>query len=229
MSPDVPIFQWKTLPLEGTVARLRPPFSGAAQDIFILLHGWSGDETFMLRFAEVAPPSSLVVSFRAPYPARSVRGGYSWVNYLPGDRPPPAEDYQPALTALQRWLANLESRFPSPAWDVQHWIGFSQGASTGGLYVLKYPQRAATVALLAGFLPRGVEQWANNRPLAGKRAFIAHGQEDTIVPLRHAHRARVLLAQAGADVMYCEDKVGHKVGARCNKALKAFYAPPSAQ
>ncbi len=229
-SPTSSPYQWHTLPLEeDTVVRLRRPSGGPANAVFVLLHGWTGDETFMLRFAEVAPPSSLVVSFRAPYPARSPRGGYSWVDYLPDDRPPTAAAYRPALAALRRWLTALANRFPSPAWETQHWIGFSQGASTAALYTLEHPRHAATLALLAGFLPRDTEAWVQRQPLTGKRVFIAHGRADTIVPLHHARHARALLAQAGAEVVYCEDDVAHKVSARCHKALKAFYAPPSAR
>ncbi len=220
-----PAPQWETLTLPQTVVRLRRPAPETpATAIFVLLHGWTGDENFMMAFTPLLPPAAWVVAFRAPYPAHSPRGGYSWVDYHPDDRPPEFDQYQPAIVLLGQWLQALRARHPRAPWGNQHWMGFSQGASTLGAFALQRPAGIASVALLAGFLPKGAEAWVARRPLLGKRAFIAHGTEDTIVPLRQARRARALLTQAGADVTYCEDAVAHKVGARCRKALEGFYA-----
>ena len=215
---------WETLLVESTPVRVRVPTHPAPPAVAILLHGWTGDETFMSPFAEIFPAEVLVVSFRAPWPARSPRGGYSWVDYAPDDQPPDFSRYQPATARLQAWLNALESRFPQAQWEQQHWVGFSQGASTAGTYALERPARVASLALLAGFLPQGAENWASRRPLEGKPAFIAHGLRDDIVPIHHARRAVDVLTQAGARVVFCTDEVGHKVGARCKKALATFYA-----
>lgn len=216
---------WETLPLEGTVARIRRPQQGEATGpVAILLHGWTGDESFMAPFAEILPPEVLVVAFRAPRPAQSPRGGYSWVDYDPDDQPPDFSQYQPATARLAAWLAALGERFPRAHWESQHWMGFSQGASTAGTYALERPRGVASLALLAGFLPTGAEKWASRRPLEGLPAFIAHGLHDALVPIHHAHHAADVLTQAGARVEFCTDEVAHKVGARCKKALAAFYA-----
>jgi len=219
---------WETIVLPNTVARLRRPAEGMqAEAVFVLLHGWTGDEQFMMPFTPLLPPSAWIVSFRAPYPARSPRGGYSWVDYDPDDRPPAMTQYQPALEHLTRWLHRLREDYPHAAWTQQHWMGFSQGASMAGAYALQRPEDIVSLALLAGFLPRDASAWAARRPLTGRRAFIAHGTEDAIVPIQQARLARGLLARADADVTFCEDTVAHKVGARCRKALEDFYAHQS--
>ncbi len=217
--------RWETLPLEGGVARIRRPRQGEATGpVAVLLHGWTGDESFMAPFAAIFPPEVLVVALRAPWPAPSPRGGYSWVASLPDRWPPDASRYQPATARLAAWLAALRGQFPQARWESQHWMGFSQGAATAGTYALERPQGVASVALLAGFLPTGVESWAARRPLEGVPAFIAHGLRDEMVPIQHAHHAAEVLTQAGARVEFCADEVAHKVGARCKKALAAFYA-----
>ncbi len=216
---------WETLPLEGSVARVRRPQQGEATGpVAVLLHGWTGDESFMAPFAEIFPPEVLVIAFRAPWPAPSPRGGYSWVASLPEHWPPDVSRYQPATARLAAWLTTPRGQFPQAHWESQHWMGFSQGAATAGTYALERPQGVASVALLAGFLPAGVESWAARRPLEGVPAFIAHGLRDEMVPIQHARHAVDILTQAGARVLFCTDEVAHKVGARCRKALASFYA-----
>lgn len=214
---------WEVFPLQNTVVRLRRPQGKPASQAFILLHGWTGDENFMTPFAAFLPAKALVVAFRAPYPARSPRGGYSWIDYDPAGHHPSLENYHGTFARLTSWLYELQQRYPAPAWERQHWMGFSQGASIVGGYALWFPETVTTVALLSGFLPRGAEKWAERRPLTGKAAFIAHGIEDHIVDIARAREAREILTTAGAEVTYCEDNVKHKVGVRCKKALEAFY------
>ncbi len=221
MTPD----RWLTLQANALQARVRVGAEDHPAGVWVLLHGWTGDEFFMGSFVPVVPSQAWAVLLRAPYPAASPRGGYSWLPRTPTDRLPAWSAYRPALLALQGALRALAARFPHAGWHRQHWMGFSQGASTAGVYALQYPQTVATVALLAGFLPTGTAERVAGRPLHGKRAFIAHGQADPIVPVRYARQARALLEAAGAQVTYCEDQAAHKVGARCRKALEQFYAP----
>ncbi len=216
--------RWHTLALQDTVVRVRPPRDSLQpQALFVLLHGWTGDETVMTPFAAAAPEDALVLSFRAPFPTRNIRGGYSWIDRQPTTTPFAFSEYQPAFAHLSKWLHEIGHHYPAIPWRNQHWIGFSQGASVVAAYALQYPQGIRSLALLAGFLPAGAEALIAQRPLVGKQAFVAHGVQDPIVAIRYGREVRDLLAQAGAEVTYCEDDVGHKVSARCQRGLQAFY------
>ena len=78
--------------------------------------------------------------------------------------------------------------------------------------------------MLAGFFPSGLEELVPNRPLEGRPFFVAHGTKDETVTIDRARSSIAWLEQAGAQVTYCEDDVGHKVGVRCLTALKEFFA-----
>ena len=43
-----------------------------------------------------------------------------------------------------------------------------------------------------------------------------------MIPLDRARASMALLEQAGAQVTYCEDDVGHKLGANCRHALEKY-------
>jgi predicted esterase len=45
-----------------------------------------------------------------------------------------------------------------------------------------------------------------------------------MVPIDRARASIKILEEAGAQVTYCEDEVGHKVSVTCLRSLKQFFA-----
>ncbi len=209
---------WQTVPLSHSLARVREP-DHAEAPVFLLLHGWTGNEKVMEPFTH-ALPDGLWVLFRAPFPAPSQ--GYSWLPELPqgGSRLP---HYQPALQHLRTWLDELRGLFPRADWSRKHWIGFSQGGGTILAWGLHYPQEVRSLSVLAGFLPKGGEALLERQPLLGVPVFIAHGTEDGLIPINRARGMAAALEESGARVTYCEESVGHKVGAGCLRRWKQFW------
>jgi predicted esterase len=103
-------------------------------------------------------------------------------------------------------------------------MGFSQGAAMSNLLAFLHPERIRKTGILAGFVPSGLDELVARRPLAGKPFFVAHGTKDETVPVDRARSSIEILEQAGAQVTYCEDEVGHKVSLNCLRALKDFLA-----
>src|SRR5258708_36496676 len=94
-------------------------------------------------------------------------------------------------------------------------MGFSQGAAMSNLLTFLYPQRIRKTGILAGFVPRGLEDLAAQRPLEGKPFFVAHGTKDETVPVGRGRASIEILQQAGAPLPYCEDEVGDKASLDC--------------
>jgi predicted esterase len=103
-------------------------------------------------------------------------------------------------------------------------MGFSQGAAMASLLAFLYPARVRKVGILAGFVPAGLDELTAQRPVAGKPFLVIHGTKDQTVPVERARASIGLLEQAGAQVTYCEEAVGHKVSVTCLRALKKFFA-----
>jgi phospholipase/carboxylesterase len=102
-------------------------------------------------------------------------------------------------------------------------VGFSQGGAMSNVLTFLYPQRVRKTAILAGFVPGGLEELVRERPLEGKPYFVAHGTKDEMVRIDRARESISILEEAGAQVTYCEDNVGHKVSANCLRALNEFF------
>jgi phospholipase/carboxylesterase len=191
--------------------------------MMIMIHGLTGDENSMWVFGRNMPSKYWLVAPRAPYTVES--GGYSW-------RPPfeASEFGRPTLEQLrlgaERLIHLVDEYAASAGVDAKTFdvMGFSQGAAMSNVLTFLYPQRVRKTAILAGFVPRGLEDFVPKRPLEGKQFFVAHGTRDEMVRIDRARESIAILEEAGAKVIYCEDNVGHKVSATCLRALGAFFA-----
>ncbi len=195
--------------------------------LLLLLHGWTGDENSMWVFVRDFPPRYWLLAPRAPYPAS--RGGYSWRVIRPGTwGHATLDDLRPSTEALVRFVDewSLSVGLGARSFDV---MGFSQGGALAAVLSLLYPERVGKVAVLSAFVPEGAEPYLRDGALTGKSYFIAHGRLDGLVPPERARRSVALLEEAGARVTFCEAEVGHKVGATCLSALRAFFEEMGAE
>lgn len=192
------------------------PASGAGRaPAAVLVHGWLGDENVMSIFDSAVPSSAALFRPRAPV---AVNSGFGWYRDLAD-----AASFQAGLAALREFVRRLPDAYPVDPGRVVL-IGFSQGAAMCAALMLDTPELARGVALLAGFLPEPARPWAIPGRLAGKRALIAHGLKDETVPVAEARLARGALAAAGADVVYVEHELGHKMNPAAMRALRGWVA-----
>ena len=199
--------------------RVRPSQS-ANPRLLVLLHGWTGDENSMWIFTRGLSPDYWMIAPRAPHAADP--SGFSW-------RPlhsstlglPSLDSLSPAADGLIKLIDEYSA---SVKLDAQQFdlIGFSQGAVMTNLIGILRPHRIRKMGVLAGFVPAGLEQLILQKPLAGKKIFVAHGTQDQMIPINRAHASMALLEQAGAQITYCEDEVGHKLSVNCLRSLETY-------
>jgi phospholipase/carboxylesterase len=188
----------------------------------LLIHGFTGDENSMWVFGRDLPPHYWIAAPRAPHAGEP--SGYSW-------RPPQFENMNrlslDQLRDSAEQLVHLVDEYSasvkvdSSLFDV---MGFCHGGAMSSLLAFLYPNRIRKIGILAGFVPGGLEELVSQRPLEGKPFFVAHGTKDETVPIERARASIETLEQAGAQVTYCEDEVGHKVSVTCLRSLKNFFA-----
>jgi phospholipase/carboxylesterase len=202
----------------GWILRIRPALTDKTRRVLLLIHGWTGDENSMWVFARQLPDDYLVLAPRGPISAPS---GYGWAA-LDGDISPPIQAYLDISNRLMdqayAWLKAHKVNQETPI----HLMGFSQGAAMCYAVLTQRPGQIAKVAGLSGFLPDGIQQLLPNGHLSGKEVFIAHGAKDETIAIKRAQETVRVLEQAGAKVYYCEEDVGHKLGAACFSGLKEF-------
>ena len=197
--------------------RSRLPESVANVPAVIMVHGWLGSEDVMWAFESYLPKEAAVFAPRGYY---SAEGGYGW--WLQDDY---AATFERGLAALREFVIGVRESYPVDPARIAL-MGFSQGAAACAALLLKEPELARGVALLAGFLPGPARQWATPNRLAGKRIFIAHGIEDDTVPVEEARSARDVLAATGAQITYGEYPTAHKMNPQGLRDLKRWLVEP---
>ena len=219
IAPDTQLVEF-----EDWVLRVRPATHKSAR-LMLLLHGFTGDENSMWLFARDMPSDYWMVAPRAPHFTEP--NGFSWRPSHPATFGKPSlEQLRPSAEALIRLMDaySASAGIDASTFDV---MGFSQGAAMSNLLAFLYPQRIRKTGILAGFVPSGLEELVPQRPLQGKPFFVTHGTKDEMVTIDRARASIALLEQAGAQVTYCEDEVGHKVSVTCLRALRNFFSAPS--
>jgi phospholipase/carboxylesterase len=204
---------------DGWTMRVRPGSNQLSHRLLVLLHGWTGNEDVMWIFTRQIPPDYWIISPRGPVSAPE--GGFGW--FPAGNAPiPMIAELQPVieqvLNTIDRWAQSNQVNASQLTI-----MGFSQGAMLAYAITLLFPHRVNGVAALAGYLP---EKWmdSNNKStLAGKPFYIAHGTQDTTVPVSLARQTVQFLEGAGARVTYCESEVGHKLSMGCLHGLENFF------
>jgi phospholipase/carboxylesterase len=209
-----------SIQFNGWKLRERPPQATTSPRVLLLLHGWTGDEKVMWIFVRRFPVDYWMLAPRAPYQAGT--DGYSWHARQAGLRAT-LDDFRPAMTQLLD-LVDSFSRLHHIDASRFSLMGFSQGAAMALCFGLSYPQRVDRIACLAGYLPQGCQTLLDDRPLAGKQVYVAHGTQDDRVPIAYARSTVEQLDLSGARVTYCESEVGHKLSADCLHGLEAFFA-----
>jgi phospholipase/carboxylesterase len=207
----------ETRHIEDWVIKTRRPDGEGPFPVILMLHGWTGNEKAMWVFAGRMPMDALLLAPRAPYP--SPLGGYSW-HAQQHQVWPWVDDFNPALEALFQMLSGRH--FPEADFSSMVLVGFSQGAAMAYALALQHPKRVRALVGLSGFMPDGAEALARYRPLDGAPVFTAHGSTDRLVSVERARQSVRILEEAGAEVVYCEDDVGHKLGAGCFKGMEKF-------
>jgi len=171
-------------------------------------------------FTKRLSPAYWIIAPRAPHPAEP--GGFSWRDMRDAIFGlPTLESLSPAANRLLKLIDDYAASVgvDTTQFDV---MGFSQGAAMVNLLGMLYPERVSKMAALAGFVPLGMEGLIDKKPLTGKRVFVAHGTQDKTIPIEHARASLALLEQAGAQVTYHEEEVGHKLGAAGMGALEKY-------
>lgn len=201
--------------------RVRPS-SAENPRLLVMIHGWTGDENSMWVFTRGLPSDYWIIAPRAPYPAES--SGFSWRSHLSGTFGMPSlETLLPSAEALIHLIDQYADSVKIEARQFEL-VGFSQGGAMVNLMGMLYPERVRKMGVLASFVPSGLEEYIAKKALAGKNVFVAHGTQDKMVSVERARASITLLEQAGAQVTYCEDEVGHKLSATCLRALERYLA-----
>lgn len=190
----------------------RPPRSGTAKQLVVLLHGWGADGPNLIDLADVlAPtlPNAHFVSPNAPYPCEVNPYGYQWFSLM--DRQPQhmldgvrkAADIFNHFLDTQLKMLNLDN-------SKLALIGFSQGTMTALHVALR---RTPAIAALVGFSGSLIGPDVLAKEISARPPIcLIHGEMDDVVPYRSLAAASEALAAHGVKAeTHTRPLLGHSI------------------
>ncbi|HEY7206967.1 MAG TPA: hypothetical protein VH416_01900 [Gaiellaceae bacterium] len=198
---------------------LTRPAAGEPEGVLVLFHGRGADEHDLYPLLDVLDPARRLLGVTPRGPLSLPPGGAHWYVVREVGFPDPSS-FGPTYEAVSEWLDGLG--FP-PERTVLG--GFSQGAVMS--YALGLgsgrPKPAAIVGL-SGFVPT-VDGWEPDLEPPLPRVAIGHGSYDPVISVEFSRRARDLLEEAGADVLYREAPLPHAIDPRFLQEISGWLAP----
>ena len=199
--------------------RIFPPKNDTPSAIFILIHGWTGNEHSMSVFHQAATGNAYCIAPRGIVEIEPEK--YGWIDI----RKNPNPTYSDYSSVSKQLFGSIQSLIRSYGLDSDqkiNLIGFSQGTGISISLALEYPDSFNKVALLSGFLPANPPE---NPPasIRNLQVYIAHGTQDKIVDFTQAEKMNAYLSSFGVQTIFCQEDIGHKIGAKCVLNLKKFF------
>ncbi len=182
--------------------------AGEAEGALVLFHGRGADEHDLHSLLDALDPERRLLGITPRGPLSLPPGGAHWYAIRELGYPDPGT-FLPTYERLGEWLDGL-----GLPWERTILGGFSLVAVMSYAFALgKGRPRPAGVIALSGFVPtvEGLELDLEG-PLP--RFAIGHGAFDPVIEVEWGRRARALLEQAGADVVYRESPLPHAIDPR---------------
>src|SRR5437773_11163544 len=189
-------------------ARLRPA-AGEPEGALVLFHGRGADENDLFPLLDAFDPERRLVGATPRGPLSLPPGGAHWYA-LGGIGTPEPRTFYETYAAASAWLDGFME---------EHGFGIDQvvlgGFSQGGVmtYALGLgsgrPHPAALIAL-SSFVPT-VEGFELDLSPPLPPVAIGHGTLDNVIGVEWGRRARALLEDAGAEVLYRETQIVHQI------------------
>ena len=175
----------------------------------VLFHGRGADEHDLFPLLDALDPQRRLVGATPRGPLSLPPGGAHWY-VLGGVGTPEARTFHASYAAASEWLDGFVSEH-GLGFDKVVLGGFSQGgAMTYSLGLGAGRPRPAGLIALSSFIPT-VEGFELDLSAPLPPVAIGHGTLDNVIGVEWGRRARALLEEAGAAVLYRETPMFHQI------------------
>jgi phospholipase/carboxylesterase len=197
-------------------ARVRPA-AGTPEGALVLFHGRGADELDLFPLLDAFDPERRLVGATPRGPLSLPPGGAHWY-VLGGIGTPEAETFFASYAAASEWLDRFVAE-QGLGFDGVVLGGFSQGGvMTYALGLGEARPRPAGLIGLSSFVPT-VEGFSLDLSPPLPPVAIGHGTLDNVIGVEWGRRARALLEEAGAEVLYRETPMFHQIDPQFVRAI----------
>jgi len=205
---------------EATLEHLVRPAAGRADGALVLFHGRGASEHDLYPLLDMLDPGRRLHGVTPRGPLVLPPGGAHWYVVRQVGFPDP-DTFGPTFERASRWLDDLASETGIPP-ERTVLGGFSQGAVMAhSLGLGTGRRRPAGIVALSGFIPV-VDGFEADLTAPLPPVAIGHGTLDPVISVEFGRRARAMLEEAGADVLYRESPIPHTIDPRFIDELQGW-------
>jgi phospholipase/carboxylesterase len=200
-------------------ARVRPA-AAEPEGALVLFHGRGADEHDLFPLLDPLDPERRLVGATPRGPLSLPPGGAHWY-VLGGIGTPESTTFHRSYAAATDWLDQFVR---DAGLDYDHMVlgGFSQGGVMAyALGLGEERPRPAGIIALSSFIPT-VEGFALDLSPPLPPVAIGHGTLDPVIEVEWGRRARALLEEADAEVLYRETPMFHEIDPEFIPVLAAW-------
>jgi phospholipase/carboxylesterase len=203
-----------------TIEALTRPAAGDPEGLLVLFHGRGADEHDLYPLLDALDPERRLLGVTPRGPLSFPPGGAHWYALHELGYPDPAT-FDETYPRVSEWLDGVGEAYGIPP-EQTVLGGFSQGAvMTYALGLGKGRPRPAALVAMSGFVPTVPAFELDLEPPLPPVA-IGHGEYDPVIGVEWGRRARTLLEEAGAPVLYRESPLAHQVDPRFLREVAAW-------
>ena len=196
------------------------PAAGGADGALVLFHGRGTSEHDLFPLLDMLDPERRLVGVTPRGPLALPPGGAHWYVVRQVGFPDP-DTFGPTYDLASRWLDRLADEVGVPP-ERTVLGGFSQGAVMAHALGLGTGRpRPAGILALSGFIPV-VEGFEPDLSPPLLPFAIGHGTLDPVISVEFGRRARAILEDAGADLLYREYPLPHTIDPRFLDELQGW-------
>ena len=206
--------------MSGGIEALTRPAAGDPEGLLVLFHGRGADEHDLYPLLDALDPEGRLLGVTPRGPLSFPPGGAHWYALHELGYPDPATFHE-TYPRVADWLDGVGEAYGVPP-ERTILGGFSQGAvMTYALGLGRGRPRPAALVALSGFVPTVPGFELGLEPPLPPVA-IGHGSDDPVIGVEWGRRARTLLEEAGAPVLYREYPLPHSVDPAFLRELAAW-------
>lgn len=184
--------------------------------MLVLLHGYGSNENDFDLFSlgKSVLDNWIVVSVRGSY--KLAENSHRWydVKMVNGKIVINIEQEEESRKKLIQLISELIQKYPIDSQKIVV-AGFSQGANMAQSLGLSQPNLIAGFGVFSGrFVEEFIPYISHSNTLKGRKAFISHGSNDTMLSKNYADENRRKLNELGIQISYCEDTNAHSISAK---------------
>ncbi|MCP2045325.1 alpha/beta hydrolase [Pontibacter sp. HSC-36F09] len=175
----------------------------------ILLHGVGSNEQDLFQLAPHFPDDFSVVSPRGPVVLGGGRFAWYEVDFSTCKPEINAEQEAKSRQNILQFIRQVKEKYNL---DEVYLGGFSQGAIMSFSIGLTHPELVAGILAFSGRILQEIRPLVQSKTaLQQLKVFLSHGTQDSTLPIHFAREAREYLQEAGVQLTYHEQDMGHQI------------------